>query len=174
MIIIKLIALGSIVGSCSYIGNTLAEKATKRLEQVTDMDMAINLLKTEIVYMANPVGDALDNVHDKVNDPLKKLIKALADKLIKGEAYSIYEGFATSYNEVKDFMKFDEKDMNVLKDFFMSLGGTETYGQEQIFEITSTRLAERKADAEKEAVKNNKLYRTLGIAIGLCLAMLFA
>ena len=64
-------------------------------------------------------------------------------------------------------LNITKEDRELLKNFGNLLGKTDIEGQLNQVELTTNFLDEQIKLAEKEKIKNEKLYRTLGMTIGL-------
>ncbi len=71
-------------------------------------------------------------------------------------------------------LEINEEDKNILKGLSKLLGKTNLEGQVREIELTQSFLKKQIEDAEQERQKNEKLYKTLGMTIGLAIVILLA
>ncbi|EKQ58204.1 MULTISPECIES: stage III sporulation protein SpoIIIAB [unclassified Clostridium] len=163
---LKLILAMCVFLISTYIGFSYGETFRKRQAQLKEILKALTILENEIVYGATPLPEALENLSHKVDKPLSDFIKAISDRLIKGDVESVYEGALEEYSRFKNEFFIYDDDKKVLGDFFKSLGESGVYGQEKIFFLAVEGIKMNLSDAEDNAKRNIKLYRYLGICLG--------
>jgi len=154
-----------IIFLCStYIGYYLGEKYKNRNRQLNSLLKGILFLNNEVIYSNTPIPEALKYVALKMEQPFKDIINKVSKKLEEGKVMSIYEGFKEEYNE--NLFYFNKEDINIIKDFLLSLGETGVYGQDKLFNLTIENLKINCKVSEEIASKNVKMWRGLGISIG--------
>ena len=85
-------------------------------------------------------------------------------KLSAGEAWK------SAIRESKTNMK--EEDLNVLENFEKLLGKTNIDGQLREIELIERFIDEQIGYAEEEQKKNEKLYRSLGVIVGIAITII--
>ncbi|EKY26990.1 putative stage III sporulation protein AB [Clostridium celatum DSM 1785] len=93
----------------------------------------------------------------------------LNDVDIKG----VYEAFTIAYKKYKDEINLSKDDYKILSDFFKTIGECDAVTQEKVFTVALENLNLNYIDANNEANVNVKMYRTLGISIGIMIAIFF-
>ena len=78
-----------------------------------------------------------------------------------------------NFSKHKDEFNLKEEDLNIIKDFFFSLGESGVYGQEKVFSLTSEELKRKYLEAEEECKVNRKMYRGIGVCVGAIIAIFF-
>lgn len=169
----KLIAIILLFSISTYIGFYIGETYKRRSENLNEIQKAITMLNTEVVFANTPLPQALFNISEKISKPLADIFYGISEKLQRGEAISVYAGFSDNYEIYKNEIYYSNSDLNIIKDFFKSLGESGVFGQERMFAITLENLRMNYLEAEKEAKANTKMYRTLGICTGAILAIIF-
>ncbi|MCL2355178.1 MAG: stage III sporulation protein AB, partial [Oscillospiraceae bacterium] len=69
-------------------------------------------------------------------------------------------------------LNINEEDKNVLMNLSKLLGKTDIQGQVSQIEITESFLDEQITKAEGERIKSEKMYRSLGIIMGLAIVII--
>ncbi len=159
--------------ACAYIGFYFGEVYKYRSLELKDFQKAVILMNTEVLYSNTPLPIALLNISYKLETTFSKVFKEISDMLEEGEIFSVYEGFNKSYSKHKDEFNLKEGDLNIIKDFFFSLGESGVYGQEKIFNLTSEELKRKYLEAEEECKVNRKMYRGIGVCVGAIIAIFF-
>lgn len=154
-----------IIFLCStYIGFYFGEKYKNRNKQLNTLLKGLLFLNNEVIYSNTPIPEALKYVALKMEYPFKDIIFKAALKLDEGSALSIYEAFKEEYN--KNLFFFNKEDLNIIKDFLLSLGESGVYGQDKLFNLTIENLKINCKSSEELAIKNVKMCRSLGMSIG--------
>jgi len=167
---LKLIFAISIVLISTYIGFAYGDTFRKRRDELKEILKALTILENDIVYGTTPLPEALENLSYKVCEPVTNLIKAITNRLIKGDVESVYEGVLEEYSLLENEFYLCDEDKKIMADFFRSLGESGVYGQEKIFTLAIEGIRMSLKDADESAKRNIKLYRYLGICFG---AMIF-
>lgn len=170
---LKLLAILMLFSISTYIGFYIGEMYKKRSLNLNEMQKAITMLNTEVVFANTPLPEALSNISEKIDKPLSEMFSSIANKLKQGEVLSVYESYSCSYERLKDYIHFNNSDLNIIEDFFKSLGESGLFGQEKMFTMTLENLRMNYLEAEREAKSNIKMYRTLGLCTGTILAIIF-
>ena len=85
---------------------------------------------------------------------------------------SAKEAWEKALDESKSKKDLNEEDINVLKSLGKMLGNTDIEGQVSQIELTENLLNDKILEAQESKRKNTKLYKTLGIAAGLAIAII--
>lgn len=163
---LKLMFAISIFLISTYIGFAYGETFKKRQDELKEILKALIILENEIVYGTTPLPEALENIANKICEPLSKFIKAIADRLIKGDVESVYEGALEEFTLLESEFYLRDEDKKIMGDFFKSLGESGVYGQEKILSLAIEGIKMNLMDADESAKKNVKLYRYLGGCFG--------
>ncbi|AGF56500.1 stage III sporulation protein SpoIIIAB [Clostridium saccharoperbutylacetonicum] len=160
-----IIAIGIFLIS-TYIGFIYGDTFKKRQDQLREILKALTILENDIVYGTTPLPEALENLYSKINNPLNNLIKAIADRLIKGDVESVYQGALEEFKGLENEFYLNEADKEIMADFLKSLGSSGVLGQKKIFALAVEGIRMNLREAEDIAKKNIKLYRYLGVCLG--------
>lgn len=167
MILIKTIILSLILILCIYIGNTISKKYINRVEDLKEMKKALNILQTKIRYSYEPLPQVFEYISQNVNgDSTSKIFENSSKLMNKKSAGSAWK---ESLESTKTNFKYD--DINALKTLGNLLGKTDSDGQISQIVLVNNMLDTQIEDAEIEKKKYVKMYKTLGITIGLGLVV---
>ncbi|MCE5221411.1 MAG: stage III sporulation protein SpoAB [Clostridium sp.] len=163
---LKLIFIISIVLISTYIGFAYGDTFRKRRDELKEILKALTILENDIVCGTTPLPEALENLSHKVCEPINYFVKAITDRLIKGDVESVYGGALEEFLVLEDKFYLCDEDKKIMEDFFKSLGESGVYGQEKIFSLAIEGIKMNLKDADESAKKNIKLYRYLGVCFG--------
>ena len=167
----KLILACVLFSICSYVGFEYGEAFNKRMSQLREVLKSLLILQNDVLYAATPLPEALDNFSYKVDEPINSFIKGMREKLVSGNAESVYEAAEAEYSVLEKDFSLDSSDIKILSDFFKSLGESGAFGQERIFSLAIEGIKINLSESEEAAKKNVKLYRYLGVCIGAMLTI---
>lgn len=93
-------------------------------------------------------------------------------KLAKSEMNKTSAGDAWRYALENSSTSMNEEDIEVLKGFEKSLGKTDAEGQLSEIQLMEKYIDNQIEDAEEEQKINEKLYKNLGITVGLAIVII--
>ena len=167
MLGIKIIIYTFIFLSCSLIGILISKKYINRVNELKEFKNALNIFKTKIRYTYEPIPEIFYEISENISPCVSTVFKQAAGKmdiLAAGEAWNLALKM--------DNLNINEEDKNALKNLSKLLGKTDLQGQINQIEMTSDFLDEQIKKAEKEKDKNEKMYRTLGMILGLTIVII--
>ena len=167
MLGIKIIIYSFIFLSCSLIGILVSKKYINRVNELKEFKNALNLFKTKIRYTYEPIPDIFKEISENVNSNISDVFRNAANKmdiLAAGDAWNLALKI--------DTLNINDEDRNVLKNLSKLLGKTDLQGQINQIEMTSDCIEEQIQKAEKERNKSERMYRTLGMIIGMAIVII--
>lgn len=167
MLGIKILIYTFIFLSCSLIGILMSRKYINRVNELKEFKNALNIFKTKIRYTYEPIPEIFAEISENVNPSISTVFKQAAGKmdvLAAGEAWDLALKI--------DDLNINDEDRNALKNLSKLLGKTDLQGQLSQIEMTSDYLDEQILKAEREKNKNEKLYRTLGMILGMAIVII--
>ncbi len=162
MLGIKILIYSFIFLTCSIIGVLKSQKYTYRVSELKEFKNALNMFKTKIKFTYEPIPEIFTQISSTINPNIGSIFKIASYNMkfcAAGEAWS--KAIDT------DILNINPEDKNILKDLGKLLGATDIEGQLSQIEVTSNFLDEQIKKAEKEREKNEKMYRKLGMIVGL-------
>lgn len=167
MMIIKGILLLLVFLCCSYIGKMISGQYKKRVEELKEMKKSFIAIETKMKY----TYEVLPEIFKEVSGGLKESIKNIFEKVVLlMEEKTAKEAWIEALENTKTNMA--KEDIDILKGFGKLLGKTDLEGQVSQIELTNQFLETQIEKAEKELMKNEKLYKTLGTVSGLAIVIL--
>lgn len=163
---LKIIFIISIFIISTYIGFAYGETFRRRQDELKEILKGLIILENEIVYGTTPLPEAFEKISNKLCEPSSIFIKAITNRLVKGDVESVYEGVIEEFALLENKFYLYDEDKKVMVDFFKSLGESGVYGQEKIFSLAIEGIKMNLREADEIAKKNIKLYRYLGICLG--------
>lgn len=152
----------------TIIGNLYSKKYSNRVIELEKMKNILNVLKAKIKFTCLPIQDVFSQIYEDNKDNIGEIFKC-ANKYINEN--SAKDAWEKSLEEAKN-TNFNQEDITALKTLGKMLGNTDVEGQVSQIELTQNLLIDKIQQAQEEKKKNSKLYRTLGLATGLTVAII--
>lgn len=168
MLILKLLIAGLIVGICTAIGIIKSKKYESREYILREAIMLFRGLKSEINYTLTPIPNAIESVRQNMKTSLKDVMGAVSFELLQ---YNTKGENITS--EIARLQELSPYDIQIISSGIISLGKTDVEGQINVLNMTCETLETQLNDSIEAKKKNSKLYKTVGLATGLMIAIVF-
>ena len=153
----------------TLMGLKFSERLKKRVKLLELTVRMINEIALQIRYSSPTVFELLD---DLCNNPayseLKYLIR-IKEKRVCGKSFS--EVWNDGLSDVKE-NDFTAEDYSVISEIGEELGRSDTDGQLTALALIKDKLLILRDNSAAEYEKKGKLYRTLGLLSGICVAIL--
>ena len=166
MIAIKYIILLIILLSTSYIGILLSNKYQNRVKELKDMKSALTIFSTKIKFTYEPIPEIFNQISKQIRSNIGEIFKIASENMKSINA-------TDSWNMAleKSSNSLNKEDIEVLKNLGNLLGRVDLEGQVNEIELVNTFLNTQIEKAEEENKKSSKMYKTLGITVGLAMVI---
>ena len=151
----------------SYIGILISKKYLNRVKDLKEMKNALNMFSTKIKFTYEPIPQTFKEISQKTKPNISNIFKSVCKKMNTENAGKAWEEALeeSSTNMTKE-------DIEVLKNLSNLLGKVDIEGQVNEVELVENFLDTQIELAEEEKQKYVKMYRTLGITIGLAVVII--
>ena len=167
MQVIKYSILFLILLSSSLIGKYLSRKYLYRLEELEEMNSALNIFKSKIKFTYEPIPEIFQEISENSKKNIGKIFLEAKEKMKIDNANIAWEKAVEESNT-----NLKKEDKNIIKNLSKLLGQTDSEGQISQIEITQNFLETQIKEAIQEKQKNEKLYSRLGTTIGLAIVII--
>lgn len=167
MLAVKITIYSFIFLSCSLIGILISKKYVNRVNELKEFKNALNIFKTKIRYTYEPLPEIFAEISENIDSNISNVFKTASEKMdvcAAGEAWDLALRF--------EDLNIDEEDRIVLRNLSKLLGKTDLQGQLNQIEMTSDFLDKQIRKAENKKDKSEKMYRTLGMIIGMAIVII--
>lgn len=167
MQIIKFLTLILILSSCTYIGVLISKKYISREKQLKEMKNALNIFSTKVKFTYEPIPQIYSEISKKVKYGIGEIFEIASknmEKLNAGDAWN------DALDKVNTNMT--KEDIEILKGLSSLLGKVDMEGQISEVELVESFLNTQIEKAEEEKAKYSKMYKTLGITVGLAVVII--
>lgn len=166
MVIIKFILLGIIFGMSMLIGINIAKKYSSRVFELKELLRALNMFEEKIKFTYEPIPDAFEDISKNTKSEISKIFEEASINMKTMCASEAWEKAINNSNT-----KMTKEDLDIIKGLAKMLGRTDLDGQVSEIRLTKKFIESKIEEAELERAKNNKLYKTLGVTIGLAIVI---
>lgn len=167
MQIIKYLTLILILSLTSYIGILISKKYLNRVKDLKEMKNALNMFSTKIKFTYEPIPQAFREISKKTKPNISNIFKNVCEKMNTENAGKAWEDALEESNT-----NMTKEDIEVLKNLSNLLGKVDIEGQVNEVELVENFLDTQIELAEEEKQKYVKMYKTLGITIGLAVVII--
>lgn len=167
MLGIKILIYSFIFLTTSSIGILKSKKYIDRVNELKEFKNALNMFKTKIKFTYEPIPEIFNQIYESTNSYTGLIFKIASTNmkvLTAGEAWNSAIDM--------DILNINNEDKDILKNLGKQLGETDLEGQINQIELTADFIDEQIVKAEKDREKNEKLYRTLGMTMGLAIVII--
>lgn len=159
---IKYILLIGIFGLSTAIGLAISKTYENRVNELKDFKNILNIMKTKIKFTYEPLAEIFKEIANKNETNVEKIFGQMANQLTYFQTRDVWENCIQEAD-----ISINQEDKNILKKLGKLLGQTDIEGQISEIEVTESFLNIQIEKAEEEKKKNQKLYKTLGVTVGL-------
>ncbi|NMB28345.1 MAG: stage III sporulation protein AB [Tissierellia bacterium] len=170
--LIKLTGSLLIIFSTTLIGFYYGRKYSSRLKNLIYMEQCIKILETEIVYGAVPLPEALTNVYNKGNKEVSFVFEDIKNHLLGNKKGEAFHSFSHVIISLKDKLNFKEEDIEMFLSLGRVVGSSNRQDQEKNFKLILNQITILEREAKLERDKNEKMFKNLGILIGLAIIII--
>ena len=167
MFFIKLFILFLIFLSSLQAGKIIAKKYSNRVLELKEMKNALNMFLTKIKFTYESVPETFNEIGNNINGSIGKIFRISAENMKEKSAGEAWEEVVE-----KTDSSLTEEDKSIIKNLGRMLGKTDLEGQVSEIKLVQNFLNTQIEIAEKEKIKNEKLYKTLGGVVGLAIVII--
>lgn len=155
--------------SCSSLGFLKASSYKARTLELESILEMIKLLDMEITYRRDSLAKAFEKVSYMKGCWFSEVLKACSAMM---GTNTMEQSWQLALEENMDKCPLKEKDIEVLRDFSMGLGKSDIKGQKNYLEPAMLRIEASLAEARAQEQSQSRMYRGLGIAAGVVIAVI--
>ena len=162
MLILKYIIIILIFFTSVSIGDLVSKKYILRVKELKEFKNAFNIIETKIKFTYEP----LSNIFIETSKLLSKNVaKIFESTVIYMKQLNAGEAWNKSLEECET--NLNKEDIENIKNFGKMLGTVDKDGQISMLEVTRNFIEMQIDKAKTEENKSSKLYKTLGVIVGL-------
>ena len=159
---IKYLLLIGIFGLSTAIGLAISKSYENRVVELREFKNILNMMKTKIKFTYEPLAEIFKQIANKNETNIEKIFSQMAIQMTYSQTREAWENCIQEAD-----ISINQEDKDILKKLGKLLGQTDVEGQISEIEVTENFLNTQIDKAEEEKKKNQKMYKTLGVTIGL-------
>lgn len=167
MIFIKGILLTFVFSITTFLGLAMANRYKERVKDLKSILSILNIIETKIKYTYEPLPQIFEDISKQFKTCIGEIFKISKDKMKQLSA-----GEAWEYAIDNSKTNMNDEDLSLLKSLNKMLGKTDAEGQLSELELMKNFIEVQIKKAEEEQRKNEKLYKNLGMTVGLALVII--
>lgn len=169
--LLKCVGLVMLMSACAMFGISLSRDYIARINNLSQINKMLLLLKGEIKYNNSGINEAVRKVSLQTDNIIGVFLKKVSEKFENGKV-TLKEAWNYGADEyLKNQSKLSEKDILILKELGANLGVTDR--ETQINNITKCMDVIDMTIQELNETRGEKcrLYKTLGVMAGVFVAV---
>lgn len=159
---IKYILLVAIFGLSTAIGLAISKSYENRVIELKEFKNILNIIKTKIKFTYEPLAEIFQHISNNTETNVEKIFGQMANQIKYSQTRQVWENCIQEAD-----ISINQEDKDILKKLGKLLGQTDVEGQISEIEVTENFLDMQIEKAEEDKKKNQKMYKTLGVTIGL-------
>ena len=144
------------------IGFTISKIYENRVKELREFKNILNFMKKKIKFTYEPLLEIFTQIANDNNTNIEKIFGKMANQLQYGQTQDVWNRCIQEAD-----ISINQEDKDILKKLGKLLGQTDVEGQVSEIEVTENFLDTQIEKAEEEKKKNQKMYKTLGVVVGL-------
>ena len=169
MIIMKYIILIILLVLSSYIGVMISNKYKNRVIELKEIKNLLAIFATKIKLTYEPIPQIFEELGNKKNTNVPSITNLF--KMAAKEMKELSAGEAWLKALEKGNTNLKKEDIEVLQGLSNLLGKVDIEGQVNEIELVDNFLDTQIKKAEEESKKSEKMYKVLGITVGLAIVI---
>jgi len=167
----KLIGSLIVIIACSFLGYVYSSGYTKRPQEIRELQVMLNMLENEIVYMQSLLEDAFIKISRVSKSKTSVFFKEFV-RLLEKKDMNASSAWEKSINENIGLTSLNQEDEGIMITFGKMLGKSDKEGQVKNIALLVSQLKVQEKKAEEIRGKNEGMYRWLGVLCGFAIVIL--
>lgn len=169
--VFKLIGGVLVISATGLTGWQMARIYARRPVELRQFINALQILETQITYVATPLPDAFRGLAEQVEQPVAIFFKQLADELRSHRGYSAREAWNNALEHYCPKSALGRNDLGILRGLGSSIGLSDREDQGKHLRLAAEQLKMALMSAEDAAAKNVKMWNYMGLLGGLIIVL---
>ena len=161
-----------VIISCSLKGFEEADKLTTRLKNLKEIKNILLFVEREMQFSKTPLPKILENASEKSEKALIKEILSNTAKKINSE-FSPAEAWQEEIKKNQSRLFLSKKEALEMAGIFQSLGESDSETQKKVIKNALEIIDDAILKCENVCRTNVKMYRSMGVLLGMFIALLF-
>lgn len=169
---LKMLGAAIIVASSSLGGFYIASSYQQRPRQLRELQQALQMLETEIVYASIPLYLAMEHIGERLPGVTKAIFQAMGKNLQQMDGASSFECWKQALEQHFYQTALKKQDREILLQFGQTLGISDKEDQMKHIRLAIHHLAAEESLARDEQKIYGKLSKNIGVLLGVLIVIL--
>lgn len=169
---LKIIGILLIIAAFSCTGFSYAKNITIRIEQLNEIKKLTVMLEGELRYGNSTIEEALSAIAARTIIPFGRFLNSVSDELKHNTGKSFSEIWRENAGSLLDNTRLNKEDISELNLLGDNLGYLDLKAQSESIALYKERLSLRLEELNNGAQKQVKMYRSLGVSMGILTAII--
>ncbi|WP_202076680.1 stage III sporulation protein SpoIIIAB [Caldalkalibacillus salinus] len=169
---LKLIGAGLVLLSSTLCGFQLAKRLSDRTLLLREIQMALQLLETEICYGSTPLQVAFQKVSVMDLGLISKMFGRCGQYFDELDGATTYECWEKTMHTYTPKLALKKAELEWLQHFGQIIGNSDRDDQRKHLQLMMAQFKKSETEARDDELKYEKMYKTLGFLAGALIVIL--
>ncbi len=170
--LVKLIGCAIVLISCSLLGYTYSQKYSRRPGELRTLQALFHMFENEISFLSNILTDAFLKIYKCTDSCVGAFFNSTVENLRSEAGFDASEAWTQAIKGNIQSTSLNSEDEEILISFGKMLGGSDLEGQIKNIRLTVNQLKLQEQKAEELKVKNEAMFKYLGVLGGLAIIII--
>lgn len=170
-LMLKTIGVFLVVAGAGGCGWVLARSAGKRIEILQELLQALILLHGDIAYSVGDMSENMERLSCRT-EYFSAFFQEISERLSQKRGQSLYHIWREELKQLSCRQLLHREDMEFLKEIGQNLGNLDRQTQLNTLQVMRERLQQNIDAARQEYRSQAKLFRVVGLTVGIFTAVL--
>lgn len=170
--LIRVLGIVTVLLASCGLGFRMSYELIYRMEDLQQIKRVIVMLRGEIKYANAPLTEALSSIAFRVPAPWKDLLTEMTEAMAACDGNTFASIFQNMQRKYLDRTSLLPSDRNRLEEFGANLGYLDKEMQIGSIDHYLEDLEGQMKEAQEKVEKNSRLYRMMGMAVGVLILLI--
>ena len=157
--------------STSLIGSIKAGELKERVENLLELNRMIVLLQGELRFHHATLSEAFENVEKRMEGSFAECLKTFVEKLRSKDSGGFEKSWSEFTEQLLEKKLFLNSDQGIFRVIQNALGYLDLTLQKDSMELAVLQIEDAVKEAKRQQEEKEKLYRIMGVTIGMLLTL---
>lgn len=169
--IFKIVGSLIVLLSSGFLGYILSSDCKKRPQQLRELQAMLQMFENQISYLSDILAEAFTRIYKSSNSEVGVFFINTVDKLKNNKSINAASAWEAAVRENIKKTALNREDEEILVSFGKILGISDLDGQIKNIRLALGQLRLQEQKAEESRIKNEGMYRSLGILGGIAVVI---
>ena len=160
-------AYAVILVGCAYLGIIFSDSFRKRVRQLEEFEMVIKQMEFDIDFLNTPLARTLKRLSGMSDGVVGDVVGYVCDGLSGTSCVDMQNLWKKALERFENRLNLTLEDKKIILDFSKNLGCGDRTREKNNINAALMRLKVAEDDARIAAAKNIRMYRGLGVLVGI-------